>query len=36
MGGFMKQLLEKDLKGKRVKMRTVDKDGKREVKVLQG
>lgn len=36
MGGFMKQLLEKDLKGKRVKMRTIDKDGKREVKVLQG
>ena len=36
MGGFMKQLLEKDLKGKRVKMRTIDKEGKREVKVLQG
>lgn len=36
MNGFMQQLLQKDLKGKTVKMRTIDKAGRREVRTLQG
>ena len=34
--GFLKQFLERDMKGKEVKMRVLAKDGTRQVKVFGG